>query len=138
MALIVETGSGVSGANSYVSLSDAQAFIDARELSVSLTEGHLLRAMDSLAGVELRSDAINSSVPQGLINAQIWLAFYIASGHDPAAVPEPAVRAERVDVIDISYAVRDGDMTKIDPLELPNVKRALSGLLAVSGIIHRA
>ena len=53
MALVVEDGSIVTGANSYVSLADSQAYVTDRgfldEISgepIQLTEGHLLRAVD--------------------------------------------------------------------------------------------
>ena len=46
MALVVEDGSLVSGANSYVSFADATKYISDRGIAVKVTEGHLLRAAD--------------------------------------------------------------------------------------------
>lgn len=148
MALIVETGAGVSGANSYVSLADAQAFINARELGATLTEGHLLRAMDALTDVQwsgYKAAASNplpwprthvydadgfsvdtDSVPASVVNAQIWLAYHIASGDDPAAIATPAIKSEKVDVLETTYAVSESATTRISLLSLPNVVACLS------------
>ena len=46
MALVVEDGSLVSGANSYVSFADATKYLTDRGITVEVTEGHLLRAAD--------------------------------------------------------------------------------------------
>ena len=46
MALVVEDGSLVSGANSYVSFADATQYLTDRGITVEVTEGHLLRAAD--------------------------------------------------------------------------------------------
>lgn len=162
MALIVETGPGVAGANSYTSLADAMAFINARDLSVALTEGLLLRAMDVLnvqtfkgakteagnslpwprIGVYDCDDTLGASdfIPPQIIHAQIWLAFYIQSDSDPAAVPEPAIKSEKVDVIETVYAVKDGSTTAINPVTLPNVRNALKCFITPigMGLIDRA
>lgn len=160
MALVVETGAGVAGANSYTSLVDAQAFIDARGLTATLTEGLLLSAMDTLNAVRLRGHKTldtnplpcprhtlydiegyllpSNTIPAGIIAAQIWLAYYALQGSDTAAVATPAIRSETVDVISVDYAVSDGATTQISPLQLPNVKRALQGLMLSAGRIDHA
>lgn len=157
--LTVETGSGVAGANTYVSLADAQAFIDARELSVTLTDGLLLRAMDALSTVRLKGYKTNTGnplpmprtslydnegssiasnvVPQQIINAQIWLAYYIEQGNDPSAVSEPAISSETVDVISVDYAVNAGATTGVSVISLPNVRDSLRGLIVPAGMIDR-
>lgn len=136
MALVVETGAGVDGSNTYVSLEDAQAFVDARELAVTLTAGLILRAMDALSAVNLKP--FSGTVPDGVVKAQIWLAYYISIGNDPAQVSEPAVRMEKVDVLETEFAVVDGQVTTYTPLSLPNVRDSLSGLLLGSGVLDRA
>ena len=52
MTLIVETGEIVAGANSYVSVADAQAILTGRGLLTVVTEAALLQAMDMLSGLE--------------------------------------------------------------------------------------
>jgi len=125
--------------DTYVSLVDAQAFVDARDLEVTLTEGLLLRAMDALGGVQLKSF---DETPAGVIRAQVWLAYYIAQGFDPASPAGPEIKSEKVDVIETEYAVRDGDTTATSLLDLPNVRAALEGLTgsdtAISGRLERA
>jgi hypothetical protein len=97
MALTIETGAGVANANSYISVVNAQTWVTARGLGVTVTEALLLRAMDYLEskraeyqgyktdsdqalqwprddvyldGAEIESDVI----PQELISAQCQLA----------------------------------------------------------------
>ena len=58
MALIVETGAIVAGANSYVSLTDCRAYATARALSLPVAdadlEALLISAMDYLEGLRAR------------------------------------------------------------------------------------
>ncbi len=160
MALIIETGAGVSGANSYISTADAQAYLDSRNKATVLTDGLMLSAMDALSGVRWdgfkaaaanplpwpRSHAFDCErvliasdvIPDQIKEAQIWLAFYIDSGSDPAAVSTPAITSESVDVLSVSYAVKVGDTTAVSLLSLPNVASKLKGLMQSSGGIDRA
>ncbi len=168
MTLIIETGAGVSGANSYISTADAQAYLDSREIvnadgmdvTPNLTDGLMLRAMDALTGIRWdgfkaaaanplpwpRSHAFDCErvliasdvIPDQIKEAQIWLAFYIESGSDPATPSTPAVKREKVDVIEVEYAVKDGETTSVSLLALPNVKSRLKCLINTSGGIDRA
>lgn len=63
MALTIEDGSVVEGANSYVSVATAQAYADARGSSVEITEELLVSAMDYLES--LRADYQGSKVEGG-------------------------------------------------------------------------
>ena len=156
MPLVVETGEGIDQADSCVSLVDAQAFIDARALSVTLTEGLLLRSMDALVSATYkgtkthdtnalpmpRTDLENCDgviylpnvVPPEFIRAQIWGAFYIAQGNDPAAAAEAPIKKEKVDVIEVEYAIDNGKSESLDFLSLPNVRDSLRCLLADSSL----
>lgn len=160
MPLIVETGEGVVSANSYVTLTEAQSFIDERGLSATLTEGLLLRAMDALSGQRFNgekardanplswprigaydcesNEIANDGIPRNLINAQIWLAYYIQSGSDPAEVSTPGIKREKVDVIEVEYSTKEGETTQIDLFSLPNVASNLNCLIARGGYIDRA
>ena len=160
MALIVETGAGVTGANSYVSLVDAQAFADARGLSVVLTEGLLMLAMDQLNSLRfngVKSDSDNplpyprtgaydceydlideDVVPAGIIAAQVWIAVYTAQGSDPSAVATPQIKFEKVDVLEVEYAVSDGATTGVSIMSMPNVRNALRCLTTGGRHIDRA
>ncbi len=160
VSLIVETGSVVAGANSYISLVDAHEFVHDRGYAENLTEGLLLRAMDHLNAIPLRGfktaatnplpfprsgmydndgySIASDIVPQQIINAQIWIAYYIAAGSDPGAVVGPAISSETVDVIEVEYAVVPGQTNAITLLNLPNVRDSLKGLTRSNGRSHRA
>lgn len=159
MTLIVETGSIIANANSYVSVADAQAILTGRGLSAVVTEAALLRAMDMLDGLEYCgyrvSDAqplpfprsgvtlsdsrplSSATIPQELINAQAWASHYILSGSDPAAASVAGVKREKVDVLEVEYAT--SSKTSIAVSDLPNVKNALKYLVCSNaGRIDRA
>jgi hypothetical protein len=97
MSLTVEDGSVVAGANSYVSVSDAQAYATARGIVVTVTEALLLKAIDYLESLRAEYQGIKTDgsqslqwprsgvyldgyevgedeIPDVLINAQIRLA----------------------------------------------------------------
>jgi len=98
MTLIVENGTGVNGANSLVTVAEADTLLSARGYSVP-TEGQLILAMDALAVLNYRGDQFSAG--QGLPfprvdmtrddgtamdaaaafsvmkNAQIWMAHYV-------------------------------------------------------------
>ena len=54
MALTIEDGTGIAGANSYITVEDAQGYADLRGLSVTITEALLIKACDYLES--LRGD----------------------------------------------------------------------------------
>lgn len=156
MALIVETGEGVSGANSYIALADAQSFIDARGLSVTLTEGLLLSAMDPLSAVRFKGakadkdnplnwprkgvvdcegfDVAENEIPQGVIAAQIWIAYYSEQGIDASAsTSTQQIKKEKVDVIEIEYFESAGTASAVSAMTMPNVKNSLQCFITASG-----
>jgi len=118
---------------------------------VQVTEGLLLRSMDALEGLSWkgrksdssyplswpRSSVVgcdgqsidDSTVPPQLPLAQMWVAFYIDAGNDPAEVVGSAIRREKVDVLEGEYAVIDGMREIGGVMSLPNVQNALKGLL---------
>ena len=121
MALVIEDGSLVTGANSYVTVATAQEYADGLEIDVSISEGHVRQAMlylealrsdyqgakvsDSQTtqfpryGVYIDTYAIDSDViPQCLIDAQCQLAIDAANG--TSLLPT----GDRREVISESYA----------------------------------
>lgn len=159
MTLIVETGSIVAGANSYVSVADAQAILTGRGLATVVTEAALLRSMDMLesltwcglriseqqplsfprSGVTLSDNRTlpSNAIPQELINAQSWAAHYILTGSDPAAAAVAGVKREKVDVLEVEYAT--SSKTSITVSDMPNVKNAMRYLICSNaGRIDRA
>ncbi len=139
--LIVETGSIVAGANSFVSVTDAAQFLFDRGLvgqnDIDAADGGALlrRGLDAikhlpcLAGYALPLQSV-TAVPQNLINAQIWAAYYIwagqankskpASAADPANLATAGVKRKKVDVIEIEY-LDSTIKTSVTINDMPNV-----------------
>ena len=159
MALIIEDGSRVAGSDSYVSAVDAQAFVDARGYTVTITEASLLNSMLHLesmrwfglptdveqslqwprTGVRDRNNYLYASnaIPDEIKNAQVWLAYYILIGDDPSVKAGPQVKSEKVGPIETEYAINTG-RDGVSVLSLPNVKKSIQWLVQPSGSLHRA
>lgn len=134
MALIVEDGSIVEGANSYVSIADFRAYATARGVELSADDAEvetiLIKAMDYLESFAdrfkgclvdrdqplswPREDVVienwswsSTEIPRQVISAQLALGIEIANGEDPFNPPaaELPVTRERVeDAVEVEYA----------------------------------
>lgn len=159
MALTIETGAGVSGATSYVTLAQARAYASARGLSLSAVdatlEALLIKAVDYLEskrdlykGDKLygsgylqwpRSDAWldgfeieDTTIPAELKNAQCQLAVELSTIDVNPTVIDPQVRRQRVEgAVEIEYAVSD-DSGAVTP-RMPKVDALLSPLFRSGG-----
>jgi len=149
--LVVETGAGVAEANSYVSVADATAFFTARGLTFADYEQRLLQAMDSIEVIDFvgtKTHSVNDlrfprtgitnregvayevdEVPKSIVTAQLWLAHYISGGTNPGAVAASTVKREKVDTLEVEYAVSDTYSKILTVFDLPNVYNALKHLL---------
>lgn len=150
MTVIVEDGTGSNPlANSYGDESGLAAYATARGITLAgdLTQ-LLIRAMDYTesqqfkgqkytqaqplqwprSGVSVDGFAVGvDEIPVDLINAQYVTAVSIDQGLDPLAVIEPAVKREKVDVLEVEY--QDGaSSTSINP----EIGRAFSKLVSGS------
>ena len=125
MAIIVEDGSIVSGANSYSSEAQLAAYAADRGVTVSGVAAELLiRAMDYIekqnfkggkytSGQNLQWPRINvvidgfaidnSTIPVLLIDAQIETALSIDSGSDPSAEVGRAVKRKKTGPLETEY-----------------------------------
>ena len=127
MALIVENGTRVPGANSYVSLAEFKAWADARSITYgadATVEGQILRAMDyieSLAFVgfkETQDQALQwprvnvvidgfglaaSTIPTELKSAVYEATKLEIDGDSKIAPVDRQVTSETVDAISITY-----------------------------------
>ena len=132
MSLIVEDGSTVEGANTYVSATDAFDYATARGVSLpscdDALEAVILKAMDYLESFSAkfkgervtrdqpvswpRSGAViegwpwdDDEIPRQVLTAQLALIIEINSGEDPynPSTVLPVIR-EKVDVIEVQYA----------------------------------
>ena len=128
MPLVVETGSVVDGANTYVSLADANEYLTDRDIAVTLSAGQLLRGADyvnsfrdrykgykqtavtsnmqwprAFAVIDdylIRSDAIPAVIP----DAQIEAALELSLGQDPlTTVDLRPVKKEKVGDLEVEY-----------------------------------
>lgn len=168
MAIVVEDGTGVAGANSYISLADANAHLAERAISVTLTDAQLLVAMDVLEAMNYdgykvdpaqalqwpryatynRDGHINDSIsiPAELPKALISIAVQIAGGLDTSAPVTPAIKREKVDVLEIEYAVSNGQtdggfsLAKSVPAAFNCIRHLLVsfGRSSVNGCVARA
>lgn len=150
--LIVEDGTGVSGANSFVSAVDAIQYLydrglitDDESTTIDMT-GLLRRGLDAVFSYTETSDyylplSNPVNIPTGLINAQIWAAYYIFrdAKYDPATPVEQTVKRERVEgVVEIEY--RDTDSGTGSVYSMFNVTAQLiqAGIIKTVGSYDRA
>jgi hypothetical protein len=133
MALIVEDGTGVANANSYISLVDARAWAVSRGLTLSAVdatlESALIRAMDFVESQRSRFSGAKTSatqalqwprtgasldgveleatvIPAELKSAQVQLAFEAQTADlQPTGTGQEVLR-EKIDVIETQYAER--------------------------------
>lgn len=157
MALTIENGTQVSGANSYISLAEFKAWADARSITYgadSVVEGQILRAMDyieSLAfqGFKLtRGQALQwprsnvvidgfaapvDEIPVYLKNAVYEATKVEIDGDSKLAASDRQVTSEQVGEIAITY--KDSASMK---RETPALTAALRKLTASPNLVSRA
>ena len=126
MAIIVETGLIVSGANSYVSEAELTTYATDRGETLSGgAEALLLKSMDYLEslvfiGLKRTQDqplqwprtqvyidgfiVDSETIPTELKNAQMAVAIAIDGGYDPLAPVDRSVKREKVDLLEVEYA----------------------------------
>lgn len=161
--MITEDGSIVSGANTYVTISDFKGFLSVRGIDSSAHEDDelgvmLIRSMDYLynldyigvtvgndqelpfprSGVYLANGRLfpATAIPKDLKQAQMWLAYYIGiEGIDLSAAPTDKVVREKVDVLEIEYsrAGNDNKNRALSLMDLPNVQMCLKYLVNGDG-----
>ena len=110
MAIIVENGTGVQGANSYITEAEAITFLSTRGVTAAITEPLLLNAMDEIEAscTALSLDTFHKSVttiPDKVGQAQAWVANYILNGVDPGKYVQTSrsVKRQKVDVLETEY-----------------------------------
>ncbi len=130
--IIIEDGSVVDDANSYVSESELSTFATDRGITLSTdTSVLLIKAMDyienqSFKGTKYsedqslqwpRSDVYidgyevsEDSIPSELTKAQMTVAVSIDEGNSPYQTTTQAVKSKKVDVIEIEY--QDGTVAE--------------------------
>lgn len=154
--IVVETGSIVSGANSYVTTTELATYADERGIDITNTsEDLLIKSMDYLEGLNFkgykntRSQSLqwprwgvyvdgypvdSNTIPTELKEAQMQLALSIDGGYDPLGIIEPKVTKEKVDVIEIEYNWT-GAKKDIDPRINNKLKKLLDSGPGVFNVV---
>ena len=144
--LIVEDGSGIPNATSYVTLTEYQDWCAARAVTLGTeaeSEAQLIRAFDWLSVQAWAKPwpAFDGAIPKAVLTAQIELARVIAGGFDPFAINTgERVTEETVDVLTVRYDTSKSkvgtDLQSTAPSIYQRIKPYLSSSNA--GYIDRA
>ncbi len=140
--LMVEDGSVVAGANTFVSAADAGQYLYDRgvmtqaQYDAAAMTGFLRRAFDALKNLPCLSAyalplARPTAIPTALIEAQIWAAYYIwqSANNDPANISAGgSIKREKVDAIEREYTDSSPKKTSVTLEDMPNVANALRAL----------
>lgn len=146
MAIIVEDGTGVANANSYVSVADFEAFALARGITIlGDPETLLIRAMDYIESLDYCGKRLYSSqslqwprynvwvddypipinmIPTELKNALMQTALSIDAGVDPLSTIPRVIHSASVGPMSVTYA--DGSNTEI----IRSINATISKLIA--------
>ena len=115
MAITVQTNDGLSTANSYVSVTDFDAYTMARGIAITGNpEQLLLSAMDVLESKQYKSDPLNSSqstlfprmgvaIPRAIKQAQLMLAVAADTNDLLSATTDQVTKREKVAEIEVEY-----------------------------------
>lgn len=140
--LIVENGSVVAGANTFISASDAGQYLYDRgvmtqaQYDAAAMTGVLRRGLDALKNLPcLAAYALPLvqpvAIPKALIEAQIWASYYIwqSAKNDPANIASGgSIKRERVDAIEREYTDSSPKKTEVTLEDMPNVANALRSM----------
>lgn len=146
--IVIEDGSVVSGANSYVTVAEFTQFCSDRNITISSTYGDeselLIKAMDyfeqqpfqGIKNIETqplqfpRADlwidsylVASDAIPQLVKDAQITIAISIMQGNDPLSSLDRTVKRERIDVLEIEYM--DNSSSSVVIRSIANIMRKL-------------
>lgn len=140
--LIVEDGSAVAGANTFVSASDAGQYLYDRgvmtqaQYDATAMTGVLRRGLDALKNLPCLTVyalplAQPVTIPAALIEAQIWASYYIwqSAKNDPANIASGGnIKRERVETIEREYTDGSPKKTEVTLEDMPNVANALRSM----------
>ena len=163
MALVVEDGSIVAGANSYVTAAELNAYVAARGAFLSGDNGSaeqvLLQAMDYVesltfigfkktegqalqwprTGVVIDGYAFpDSAIPKELKAGQIQVAISIDAGVNPLSTLGRETKREKVDVIEVEYSDSASETETLRAVNAAFDKIVVGGGTSSSYGIHRA
>ncbi len=146
--IIIEDGTIVSGANSYVTVDELETYADDRGITLTGDpEQLLIQAMDfleSLNYIGIKKDKDqdlqwprcgvyidgycfpNDEIPKELKKSQLSVAVSIDQGNGPLSVVERTTKSETVGPISVTY-MDDASSTNIDRNISANLRKLLRG-----------
>ena len=137
MPLIIEDGSIVAGANTFISEAELSAYLTDRGYSLpASSEPLLIRSYDLMRALPwCDSHASAFSVTSDIKNGQAEIAYRFGTGFDPYAVVDGnKIKREQVDVLSVEYFAANASTGPYSTLEaMPQAKAWLDGLLCDSG-----
>lgn len=161
MALTVETGAGIVGANSYVSVAEARTYATDRGLNLPAADADieklLIKSTDYVESFRERFRGTKANgpgylqwprlnvvidgfeigittIPKQLKDAQCQLAFELQTVDPTPTTSGQVIKREKVDVIETEYAVNYKQGAS--PPSLPKVLYLLEPLLKWSGVLQ--
>lgn len=159
--IIVEDGTKVANANSYISVANFQTYASDRGITISGTEEDLLiQAMDYLENLDFKGYRLTEDqalewprsevpkfdiywydtdeIPQLLIDGLCEVALAIDAGNSPLSNIDKSVKREKVDVLEIEY--RDGGNDAVIVRKIMNKLKDLlrSNRGGISFVVDRA
>lgn len=134
MAIAIEDGTIVAGANSYITTAELDSYLNDRGYSIEEgQEAFLIRAFDMIAGLNLNFDASSPyTVTQNLKNGQAEIAYRISLGVNPSGTPKSgSVKREKVDSLEIEYFSSKAPSISSDDFikQMPQAYSLLKGFL---------
>lgn len=160
MALVIEDGTGKADSNSYVEVSEAQAYATARGITLPADESLLIKAMDYLEAQRARYQGAKTNpgvqalqwprtgvildcsyalpdnvIPVELKNAQMQLALEVFAGNTLLPSSDGrVVKREKVDVIEREFMTgSDLGTGGLPSPSFPAVEALLAPLFAACG-----
>ena len=155
MAIVIEDGTGIVDANSYVTVAETVAYLSERGFTLpsGTYEPFLLRAMDALSSFNFcgtkyldtnelqfpRKDCLNNlgvkylvtEIPKSIKIGQIWLAHYISIGSNlDDAIQSQIVKNEKVGPLETEYdTTHQKAVQKFTIKNLPNAYNRLKHMM---------
>ena len=139
--LVQEDGSGLSNANTYLTLAEYETYIDSRGLTDNTSDdaktGRIIQAMDWLEARDARYKGRKNSDAQALVWPRSWVVVYgygLTANEIPQQLKDAqaqlvydsatidiynvsdgrAIKKEKVDVLEVEYS--DNGVTNVQPI----------------------
>lgn len=149
MTITVQTNDGLSTANSYVGVTDFDAYTIARGIAITGNpEQLLLAAMDVLESKQYKSEPVKADqstkwprmglgVPRDIKLAQIMLAINADSSIPMTDTPTAAVKKEKVDVVEVEYFEPVSGQSALITMVYDLLKPYLAGGIGLNVRVYR-